>query len=446
MRVALVGHASTIFALATPLGRSAIAIIRISGSQSHAALMALAGRIPPVRHASVMRLYEPSSRDVLDEALVLAFAGPDSFTGEDCVEIQGHGGRATINAVLDALGKLDGLRPALPGEFTRRAFINGKIDLSRAEALADLVEAETSAQRRQALRAMSGSGREFVERWRQKIIGVSAELEAQLDFSDEADVGPIERDQIVQSIVLLRDDVQLSIKQSERAVKLQSGFTVAIAGPPNAGKSTFLNTLANREIAIVSPFAGTTRDAIEVQLELGGLPITFVDTAGLRVSMDPIETMGIAKSLSVVASADLVIWLEAFDALGEPELMNASATPLIRVINKADLVDMPSPKATLRVSSRTGDGFSDVIDAIRMVAVESMGDGSQGGAVRVRHQRALAQVVECLTSCEQRVNTVSLELAAEDARQALSAVNCISDNSSDDDVLDAVFGRFCIGK
>ena len=440
------GHASTIFALATPLGRSAIAVIRISGPQSHAVLLALGGRVPPVRYASVMRLYDPISKEGLDEALVLAFTAPDSFTGEDCVEIQGHGGRATINAVLGALGHLDGLRVALPGEFARRAFLNGKMDLSRAEALADLVEAETGAQRRQALRIMAGGKTEVFEGWRQAIIGIAAELEAQLDFSDEADVGPLERQRLVGSVAALCLNIQSATAQSQRIEKLQTGFIVAIAGPPNAGKSTFLNALAGRDVAIVSPFAGTTRDAIEVRLDLGDLPVTLVDTAGIRASADVIEAMGISKSLSVVASADLVVWLEAPDAIAEPDAFIPSDAPLMRIMNKSDLEQRAHSDGTVWVSSQSGEGLSEVLDAIRSVAAGMMGDGSQGGEIRARHRRALAMIAENLTSLEGRLNTGMLEMAAEDARQALIALNAISASSSDEDVLDAVFGRFCIGK
>ena len=307
----------TIFALSSGRPPAAIAVIRISGSRAGAALETLGVKIPQARKAGLARVRDPRSQEIIDEALVLWFPGPNSETGEDTAELQLHGGRAVIGAVLEALGRIDGLRMAEPGEFTRRAFENGKLDLTAVEGLADLVSAETQGQRRQAFRQMKGLLGNRAETWRQRLIQALALVEARIDFSDEGDVP---ENLIAPALAIARElegEIAQALADGGRGERLRDGLVVAIAGPPNAGKSTLLNRLARREAAIVSPYAGTTRDVIEVHLDLGGLPVTLVDTAGIRDAGDPVEMEGVRRARERAASADLVLWV-----------VDASAAPL----------------------------------------------------------------------------------------------------------------------
>jgi len=299
----------TIFALSSGRPPAAIAVVRISGPRSGEALKALAGKIPEPRKAAFARLRDPQTKEPIDEALALWFPAPASETGEDVAELQLHGGRAVVAATLAALGKLEGLRPAEAGEFTRRAFENGKFDLTAVEGLADLVMAETEGQRRQALRQMQGALRERAESWRERLIRALALIEARIDFSDEADVP---EDLIRPALALARElegEIAAALADGKRGERLREGLVVAIAGPPNAGKSTLLNRIARREAAIVSPYAGTTRDVIEVHLDLEGWPVTLLDTAGIRDSDDPVEREGVRRARERAAGADLVLWV-----------------------------------------------------------------------------------------------------------------------------------------
>src|SRR5829696_7276663 len=299
----------TIFALSSGRPPAAIAVVRISGPQARLALESLSGRVPQPRQASLARLRDPASGEALDEALALWFPSPRSETGEDMAELQLHGGRAVIAAVLAALGQLPGFRPAEAGEFTRRAFENGRMDLTAVEGLADLIGAETEAQRRQAYRQLKGMLGDQAETWRARLIQALALVEAGIDFSDEADV-PAELIHPALDIARgLHDEISTALAQAGRGERLRDGLVVAIAGPPNAGKSTLLNRIAKREAAIVSPFAGTTRDVIEVHLDLGGYPVTLLDTAGIRESDDPVEQEGVRRARERAAAADLVLWV-----------------------------------------------------------------------------------------------------------------------------------------
>jgi tRNA modification GTPase len=300
----------TIFALSSGRGPAAIAVIRISGPQAGHALKALTGKIPEPRQAAFARVRNPRTQEIVDEALALWFPGPNSETGEDTAELQLHGGRAVIAATLEALGRIEGLRPAEAGEFTRRAFENGKLDLTAVEGLADLVMAETEGQRRQAFRQMKGLLSERAEGWRQRLIQALALVEARIDFSEEDDV--LEKDVTGKALAharALESEIASVLADQGRGERLREGVVVAIAGPPNAGKSTLLNRLARREAAIVSPYAGTTRDVIEVHLDLGGLPVTLVDTAGIRDTGDPVEMEGVRRACERAHSADLVLWV-----------------------------------------------------------------------------------------------------------------------------------------
>ena len=317
LQQAMPGSHDTIYALSSGRPPAAIAVIRISGPRAGDALRALTGRIPEPRKAHLARLRDPQSGEIIDEALGLWFPGPNSETGEDTAELQLHGGRAVIAATLAALGRIEGLRPAEAGEFTRRAFENGKLDLTAVEGLADLVSAETEGQRRQAFRQMKGLLGNRAEDWRQRLIQALALVEARIDFSDEADVP---EDLVSPALTIARelaDEIDAALADGGRGERLREGLVVAIAGPPNAGKSTLLNRIAQREAAIVSPYAGTTRDVIEVHLDLDGLPVTLLDTAGIRDTDDPVEREGVRRARDRAAAADLVLWVEdASDSAG----------------------------------------------------------------------------------------------------------------------------------
>ena len=313
----------TIFALSSGRGPAAIAVVRISGPRAGAALKALTGKIPSPRQAALGRVRDPQTKDIIDEALILWFPAPHSETGEDTAELQLHGGRAVIAAVLEALGRIEGLKAAEAGEFTRRAFENGKLDLTAVEGLADLVAAETQGQRRQAFRQMKGLLGGRAEAWRQKLIQALSLVEARIDFSDEADVPENLLAPALAMACELATEIAAALDDSRAGERLREGLVVAIAGPPNAGKSTLLNRIARREAAIVSPYAGTTRDVIEVHLDLQGWPVTLLDTAGIREAEDPVEIEGVRRARERAAAADLVLWV--VDARDENAAKNAAA-------------------------------------------------------------------------------------------------------------------------
>ncbi len=345
----------TIFALSSGRGPAAIAVIRISGPRAGEALKALTGKaLPAPRQAAFARIRDPHTKAVIDEALALWFPAPRSETGEDTAELQLHGGRAVIAATLAALGKLEGLRPAEPGEFTRRAFENGKLDLTAVEGLADLVEAETEGQRAQALRQMQGALGKLSESWRERLIRALALVEARIDFSDEADVP---EDLVQPALHLARalaSEIEQALADGHRGERLREGLVVAIAGPPNAGKSTLLNRIAKREAAIVSPYAGTTRDVIEVHLDLGGLPVTLLDTAGIRETDDPVEMEGVRRARERAASADLVLWVvDANTQTSQPVIPETARSAGVRNPGAAT-VGAAEPGPGLR--ARTGAG------------------------------------------------------------------------------------------
>jgi tRNA modification GTPase len=331
----------TIFALSSGRGPAAIAVVRVSGPRAGGALTALGVKTPEPRRAGLARIRDPQTNEIIDEGLALWFPGPRSETGEDIVELQLHGGRAVIAATLAALARIDGLRPAEAGEFTRRAFENGKLDLTAVEGLADLVSAETEGQRRQAFRQMKGALGDRAEHWRAQIIQALALVEARIDFSDEADVPEDLVSPALDIARVLEAEIAAALADGGRGERLREGLVVAIAGPPNAGKSTLLNRLARREAAIVSPYAGTTRDVIEVHLDLGGLPVTLLDTAGIRETDDPVELEGVRRARGRAAAADLVLWvIDASEEGGDREgALARSGPPVWMVRNKIDLID-----------------------------------------------------------------------------------------------------------
>lgn len=431
----------TIFALSSGHVPAAIAVIRISGSRARDALQALAGKIPEPRCAAFARLRDPASGEIIDEALALFFPGPKSETGEDVAELQLHGGRAVIAAAFAALARMEGLRPAEPGEFTRRAFENGKLDLTRVEGLADLIYAETEAQRRQAFSQLAGLLGDRAETWRARLIEALALVEAGIDFSDEADVAS---DVTARSLVIAREmasEIATALADAKRGERLREGLVVAIAGPPNAGKSTLLNRLARREAAIVSPFAGTTRDVIEVHLDLGGYPVTLLDTAGIRETADPVEREGVARARARAAEADLVLWVEEGGAGTVPQDANAW-----RIRNKIDLAAGPVASAgreSFALSASTGAGVDILIAALTEFARETFGTREPALVTRERQRRLLK---DCATALDRALNAPGEDLLAEELRVAAHALGRLTGRVDVEDILDVIFRDFCIGK
>jgi tRNA modification GTPase len=422
----------TIFAVSSGAPPAAIAVMRISGPSADAALKALGVvALPEPRHAGLRKLSVDGA--ALDDALVLRFPGPNSATGEDLVELHLHGGRATIAAVGAVLAAISGLRPAEPGEFTRQAFLNGRMDLAQAEGLADLLAAETEHQRRSALAMASGGLSAQVEVLRGELLAGSARVEAAIDFADEDDVSPWPERTMVLSGVAAEIDALLAQPPAER---LRDGVRVAIAGPPNAGKSTLINRLVSREAAITSPIAGTTRDVIEVPVQLRGLPLVFIDTAGLRGETDDsIEAIGIARAEAIVAAADLVLWL------GE-----AAETPkregVITIRAKIDIGGGAVDDPRLAVSALSGVGMPALIDAI-VEAAKAVLPPPDAIALNARQRACLFEVA---TECTAAADTDDLILAAEHLRHARLSLDRLTGRTGVEDMLDALFGTFCIGK
>jgi tRNA modification GTPase len=430
----------TIFALATGAGRAAIAVMRISGPRTAGVLQHLLGSLPPARRATYARLRAGLGGDILDRCLVLWFPGPASFTGEDSAEFHLHGGRAVIAGVAGALGRDLGCRPAWPGEFTRRAFLNGKLDLTEVEGLADLINAETQAQRVQALRQLGGALGRLAQDWRRQLIGALAAVEAEIDFSDESDVDVCVGRGAFAIATKVAAAIAAALNDGQRGERLRDGYVVVLAGPPNAGKSTLLNAIARREAAIVSPHAGTTRDAIEVQLELEGLPVTLIDTAGLRPTIDPIEKEGVARALDRASAADLVLLLRARGSAPAPPPPTQAA--VLAVQTMADLPTDGIDREPLIVSALTGAGLDELVAAIAERARDAMGAG-EAVITKERHRRAMVDALDSLRSLN---DSLPVELVAEHLRRAAAALAALTGLIRPDDVLDEIFAQFCIGK
>jgi len=429
----------TIFALGTGAGRAAIAIIRLSGPEVRDTLTAFSGSTPEPRRAALVRLRDPSSGEALDQGFAIFFPEPRSATGEDYGELHIHGGRAVVDGVLSALSRRPGLRMAEPGEFARRSFANGKLDLSQAEALADLIDAQTEAQRRQALRIAGGALRRKVEGWRLALIDALALVEAELDFSDEGDVGSFDFARLRDILGGPLDEMRAALLDAPASERMRDGFVVMILGRPNAGKSTLLNAIASRDLAIVSPMPGTTRDMIEAHLDLDGMPVTFVDTAGLRDAADEIERIGVDRVLQRVETADLALWLSAG---GEDA---ADVTPDIRILNVATKMDLaPAPGGWLGICANTGAGLDALLKEVAEHARSRLGDGASALLIRERHRVAVASSVDALESV--LAGEKDLEFIAEDLRSASRALGRIVGVVDVDHVLDVIFSRFCIGK
>lgn len=478
----------TIFALSSGRPPAAIAVVRVSGTRAGEALKILTGSIPVARKAALARVRGHDGQ-VIDQVLALWFPGPHSETGEDVAELQLHGGRAVIAAVLSALSRIEGLRPAEAGEFTRRAFENGKLDLTAVEGLADLVMAETEGQRRQAFRQLTGGLGNRAENWRSQLIQALALVEARIDFSDEADVP---QDLVTPALHIARSleaEIASGLADGGRGERLREGLVVAIAGPPNAGKSTLLNRIAKREAAIVSPYAGTTRDIIEVHLDLAGLPVTLIDTAGIRETDDPVEREGVERARARSASADLVLWVvdasESSHAGAAGTGLPSQLTWLVR--NKIDiiqsvgrrnesseqnqgrnehgsrtnkpLINMVNKKLTERnelkfeknelvfeLSAVTGKGFEGLMAALARHAESFLAGAESALVTRERHRLALEDTLSALRRALAHDLTGREDLLAEELRVAARALGRLMGRVDVEDILDVIFRDFCIGK
>jgi len=435
----------TIYALASGRPPSAIAIVRVSGPRAAAALEILCDRLPRPRVATLTILTSPGTGPI-DQAVALWFPAPHSATGEDVAEFQLHGGRAVIAAVFAALGKIEGLRPAEPGEFTRRAFENGKLDLTEAEGLDDLIHADTDRQRKQALRQLQGLLGHRAQDWRRQIIAAMALIEAGIDFSDEDDVSEELMAPALARVTALKNEIKETLAASAQSERLREGLQVAIAGPPNAGKSTLLNRLARREAAIVSPHAGTTRDVIEVHLDLDGYPVTLIDTAGLRETNDPVEQEGVRRARARAEEADLVLWMDETNAaaLNPPEL--AGGAPVWVVRNKIDLAAAPiKDEGGFAISAATGEGVDALIAALIEFAQDYFGGGEAALVSRARHRTLLTETVAALEQAGQRAGEGD-EIVAEELRIAIHTLGRLLGRVDVEEILDSIFREFCIGK
>lgn len=440
----------TIYALSSGRGRAGVAVIRLSGPEAGAALERLTGRRrPPPRRAVLRRFLRPEGGEVIDRGLALWLPGPASATGEDMAELHCHGGAAVVAALLDAVGAIPGLRPAEPGEFTRRAFENGRLDLTQAEAVADLVAAASEAQRRQALRQMEGELGALYERWRGRLLAALAHLEAAIDFADDdlpegvaAAVRPV--------LAEVRGEIAAHLADGHRGERLREGCYVAVLGAPNVGKSSLVNRLARREAAIVSARAGTTRDVVEVHLDLGGFPVVVADTAGLREGGDEIEAEGVRRARARAGSADLK--LAMVEATAWPEVDAGTAALIdadtLVVVNKIDLAPLPADacwqgRPVYPLSARSGEGSEALIAALESEVAARLAPGAAPALTRARHRRALEN---CLAALARAEGAGESELHAEDVRLAMRALGRITGRVDVEDILDIVFSEFCIGK
>jgi tRNA modification GTPase len=443
----------TIFALSSGRVPSAIAMVRVSGPLAGATLTRLAGRVPTARTATRVLLRDLNNLPI-DDAVILWFPAPASATGEDVAEFHVHGGRAVLTALFAALSGFEGVRTAEPGEFTRRAFENGKLDLTEAEGLDDLIHADTDRQRRQALRQLKGLLGDKARNWRAQIIEAAALIEVGIDFSDEGDVPAELVAPALGKIQLLLSEIEEVLAAQGKSERLRDGLVVAIAGPPNVGKSTLINLLARREVAIVSPHAGTTRDIIEVQLDLDGYPVTVIDTAGVRETDDPVEQEGVRRARARAGEADLVLWLvDTEHEMARPD----GARPVWMVRNKIDLdagkgAAVGEPAASeisrgtdFRISAERGDGVADLVTALLGFARDFFGAGEDALIGRHRQRELLQQTRVALHRSMSSISSGE-ELAAEDLRLAAYALGRLLGRVDVEDILDVIFRDFCIGK
>lgn len=453
----------TIFALSSGHGTAGVAVVRLSGPKADEALAGLTPnkKLPEPRVATLRTLVDPYSKARLDKALVLRFVAPASFTGEDCVELHLHGGRAVVAGVIEALSSIKGLRPAEAGEFSRRAFDEGKLDLTEAEALNDLIHAQTAAQREQALRQMDGGLRDIYENWRSRLLGYLAHLEADIDFPDE-DLPEGVSGAVLPNILQLKNEIAQHIDDGRRGRMLRDGCKVVILGAPNVGKSTLLNALAHSDVAIVSEEAGTTRDSLEVVLDIGGFPVRLIDTAGVRETDDTIEKEGVRRALSRANEADLKLVLVRADVWPDvPEnilgRIDHDATIVITQIDRGESwdramfhvehlgLDCEGVSQPILVSVKTGDHMATLMQELESAVRDRMALKEAPSLTRLRHQQALQGAQEHLDRFGENAGTDAV-LAAEDVRMAVRSIGRITGRVGVEDMLDIVFGDFCIGK
>jgi tRNA modification GTPase len=448
------GGVDTIFAPATAPGRAALALVRISGPAAADVCRRLTGRAPPPpRRATLRPLLEPHSGELIDRGLIVWLPAPGSFTGEDVLELQVHGGRAVVAAVMEALSGLAGLRPADPGEFTRRAFLNGRLDLTAVEGLADLIDAETRAQARQALHQLDGALGRLYEGWRRRLLRALARLEAEIDFAPEQNVPENLLLVVRPDVCRLSAEIAAHLVDGHRGERLRAGLTVAVLGPPNAGKSSLVNRLARRDVAIVTQVPGTTRDVLEVHLDLAGFPVTLLDTAGLRAAADVVEAEGVRRARARAGTADLRLLM--FDGASWPDLDLETLALVddggVAVLNKCDLKRVRGPihvhgRAVLPVSCLTGEGIPELLDILAEHAAHLLAAGDEPVLTRARHRVALQDAAAALSSFTSAPAGTELPLLAEDLRLATRALGRITGIVAVEHLLDEIFAEFCIGK
>ena len=426
----------TIFAQATAMGRAGVSVVRVSGPLSHEICTQMVGSLPQPR-ATALRMVKGRDGSFIDQALIISFSGPESFTGEDVVELHLHGSIAIMRRVLEELGLFEGARLAEPGEFTRRALENGRLDLVQVEGLADLIEAETEAQRKQALRVLSGALGSKVDSWRMSLIRAAALLEATIDFADE-DVPIDVSDEVLELLGGVEKELLTEIEGTKAAERIRTGFEVAIVGAPNVGKSTLLNRLSGREAAITSNIAGTTRDVIEVRMDLGGLAVTLLDTAGIRESTDEIETMGVELALRRAAQADLRVFLleeganPPFDPLNDDIMLRA----------KADITGASYPA----VSGKSGSGVDQLLQNIEVI-LEELASGA-GLATHARHASAMKSARDCIIKTQEllKIGPHVYDISAAELRIGIRALEVLVGRIDAENLLDEIFASFCLGK
>lgn len=436
---------ATIFAPATPAGRAALGVLRISGPAASLVSQRLIGEVPEPRRATLALLRDPASREPLDSALLIFFPAPASSTGEDVLEIQHHGGAAVLRTLTDVLAAMPELRPAEAGEFTRRAFLAGKLELTAAEGLADLIDATSAAQARAALRQMDGALGRLYAAWRERLLQALALLEAEIDFAAEEEVPESLWAGIEPDLGALAAELRRHLDDGGRGERLRAGLAIAVIGAPNVGKSSLVNAIARRDVAIVTPFAGTTRDVIEVPLDLDGLPVTLLDTAGLRESADPIEREGVARARARATSAELRLLV-----VDDPANLLAADrcdAGTLHVLNKLDLFRPFNPPAdVIGVSATTGEGLEGLLAAVAARARSLLPGTDEVLLTRARHRTALADAADALERALALGASGDLGLLAEEARLASRAIGRVTGAFGVEDILDRVFREFCIGK
>jgi len=436
-------HQDTIFALSSGRLPSGVAVVRASGPKVRFIIETIIGSDIEPRLAAY-KTFRARNGDAIDRGLALFFPGPHSFTGEDCVEFHLHGGIAVVEKLLQELSELAGCRIAEAGEFTRRAFTNGKMDLTIAEGLADLIAAETEGQRRLALQVASGAQRQLYTEWRQRLVRARAFIEAELDFADESDVLGSVSDQVWRSLQALHKEIELHIASGKRAAMLRDGLHVVIAGAPNAGKSSLLNFLAGREVAIISDEAGTTRDLLEVKLDLNGIPVYVTDTAGLRETESAVEKIGIEKARERASEADLILLLEDMSDPIDVSIEEADAE-IWRIGTKADLTGALTERWTFRISIKNGSGLDELLAKLQKFAEERIGQINDAVPTRQRHINLLRSTISEIEIAANR-DDLPLELRAENMRRASQYLGRITGDVDVEEILDVIFSQFCIGK